>query len=92
MINDLFESIFQGEYVEIIQGIDMAKEGPIPVAIYGYVLDTDDKFIFIGDSPHEINKAILKSSIKIISITTPRTEEDDLLDSIPEPNREEDFN
>lgn len=92
MKEEVFELIFQGEYVEIIQSIDSSEGHMLPVAIYGYVLDTDDMFVFLGDSPGEITTAVLKSGIKIMRIAEPRSEEDELLDSLEEPKRDEDFN
>lgn len=52
---------FNGKYIEMITKVSiMTNEGPAPFIIEGYLIDEDNSYFYIGDTPIQINKRIKK--------------------------------
>lgn len=86
---DLLLLNFAGEHVEII--VDLNVEVPvispndpepimmnIPLPVQGYITDHDDRFIYLGLSPNQINQCIQKDYVVHISVVDEAMAEFDL--------------
>lgn len=68
------------------------KEIDEPVVFEGFLLDMDDEFLFLGDSPHEVCSAITRKDVNSIHILKALDIFSDVLDSMPEPTDDSDIN
>lgn len=66
-LSETFFLTFIGEFVEIV-GSFFHEKVEVPINIQGYILDTDNNYYYIGDSPEEITSAIRKDSVIYIQI------------------------
>lgn len=95
----VFFDTFIGEFVDVIsdlvetqrretdQGItEMMK----PLIIKGYVLDIDNDYVYLGETPNQVTYAVNKSTIKIITLAM--DELDERLVNLPDPVNESEFN
>ena len=87
---DIFLQNFAGEFVEVIldmkvpQNIEVNAEGEVitvegPLSVAGFVLDSDENFLFLSEDGENVNQAIQLKDIKHIAISTV-TEKDPLID------------
>lgn len=90
----MFLDIFQGEHVEIITKLIISDPNgnPTSFAIFGYLLDSDGVYCYMGDSPLQVTKAIKKEEISIIEIVEPDGIYKKILEEMPTPEDEEDEN
>jgi hypothetical protein len=100
----LFFQTFVGEYVQVTTDIMVksqleSEEGVIiqetPLVFQGFLLDEDSKYYYLGEGPGEIANAVKIDSVKGISIVPQvvvKTEFDNILDDMPDPESEEEFN
>ena len=97
----LFFLTFIGEYVQVTSNLMTKKqietdEGvgilETPITIVGYLLDEDDKYYYMGGRPDSVSDAIKKTSVKMIQIVEFKTELDEVLDSMGEPEDEKEIN
>lgn len=98
---DLFHITFIGEFVEIltpiyrkhIQGDESGvSDETIPIVLQGYILDIDDTYLYVGDTPEAITQAVFKNDARIIRIVKEQNPYDDMLDQMEMPNKREDVN
>lgn len=96
-----FFRTFIGEYVQVTTDMKASEQvsnedGSVfresPLVFEGFLLDEDKDFYFLGMSPDEVQHAVKKICVKHISIVPTRSIYDDLLESLPEPNKKEGFN
>jgi hypothetical protein len=93
--------VFIGEFVEILTGIEITTSAQseseitqqvLPLYFYGYFLDSDDDYIYLGENPKQICRALRLDEVKMIQIQKEPNELDDLLESLPTPKERKDFN
>lgn len=97
----LFESTFIGESVRIItnkeitesiQSEEEIKDITSSMVLYGVLLDKDDMYYYLGNSPEEVSQAIKISDVSIIQIEEIVDEFTEILDNMPNPSRKEEIN
>lgn len=90
MDTTLFSETFLGEYIEVIYNLKTVKGGFEPVALYGFLLDVDEDYYFMGDDALAITIAIPKAHNPLIRIVAAKTQEETLLDDmdLPDPDRQ----
>lgn len=99
----IFFEIFAGEYVEILTDLSIShtaqatEEGyisgpPMPMTVAGFVMDTDEYFIYLSPDGEQVNQALPVSAIKHIQIVEIKNELEQLLDEVPEPNNDAGYN
>ena len=81
--SETFFLTFIGEFVEVA-GSFFHGEVEVPIRIQGYILDSDDQFYFLGDTPEEISSAIRKTSVVYIEIVEDNPMKDALRDWEPD--------
>lgn len=87
---DLFWTTFMGEFVEILTRVDSPDR--MPLVAQGYLLDRDDEYYYLGEGILEVDAAIKKTDVVII---TSRKEKDptlEVLENTPIPFRPEGVN
>lgn len=93
IVNKFLEQ-FAGVEVEIFTGLiqkfevttpDGTSQEDAPIVVRGYILDIDDKWIYLGTSTAGIDKAIAFGPGLIIEAIKPHNEFDDMLDNMPTP-------
>lgn len=100
MVDKFFE-IFAGEYVEIITSLKtvheiQSEEGfvsqTLPFYVYGYLLDTDDDYIYLGEHPNNVSKVVSRKEVKAMEIHKEVDLYEEMLDSVEAPKNKKDFN
>lgn len=86
--NQTFIDTFLGEYVEII----LASESEGTLITRGFVLEITDTEIFIGTTPDAISGSIPRYGYKLITIDSPTSDEDALLDGLDIPKDKKEYN
>lgn len=69
-LTETFFLTFIGELVEIA-GSFYHGDSEAAIKIAGFVLDADDEFYYLGDSPDEITQAIRRDRVIYIQIMEP---------------------
>lgn len=64
----------------------------LPLNIQGYLLDYDENYYYVGHNPIEIDSAIKRKDISMISIHEPTDPTLEVLQDMPEPETDEDIN
>ena len=93
-MSTLFLKKFQGSFVELVINLTMTEElengdskvGPL--ILQSFVVDIDDKFVYLGQNPLQVDSAIKIDDIRLVNITDPSNYEDDILD----PERDKELN
>lgn len=83
--NDTFFLTMIGELVQIYCR-DVFKNSGLP--ILGYILDIDDDYFYIGDSPEEIVRCIKKSDVFMLEIYNEADESLRILENMEIPEDE----
>lgn len=95
---DTFILAFMGEFINVVTDIMILEyaqsemqtmEQNAPMVARGYLLDHDQKFLYLGDNPLEISQAISKSKVAMITIEKKRSKYDDILDEMGEPSKKD---
>jgi len=73
-----------GELVEVA-GSFYYNDAENAIKTSGYILDVDDEFFYLGDTPEEISQALRRDRIIYIQIITPKNEYRNLLDQMKVP-------
>lgn len=92
--NEIFAQNFVGQEVEFIMSVyfkqeDHSEEGSLiqqnPLAVRGFVLDIDDDYIYLGDTPNGITRFVRKNLIAGGDIVKESTNDgfDEILNSLP---------
>lgn len=93
-----FSSAFMGEEILITTDLietsaqtstDLEKN---PLYFQGILLDIDEDFYFLGDTPAEINQAVKKKNVVHIGIVEKVDEYEEILRDMPTPNNKEEIN
>lgn len=85
---------FQGKYLEFVINMQMTEElesGDTrvgPLVLKAFVVDVDDRFVYLGDNNLEIDSAVKIDDIRFVSIVDMSIFDDEILD----PERSEDLN
>ena len=91
---NVFFETFVGEMVQIfcktkmkqiLQDDHQTQEQESPVMFEGWLLDVDDYYYYLGDTPDEVCSAIDKTEFGSIHIVKEANLYDDILDSMDEP-------
>lgn len=99
--SEIFHTTFIGEQVEFLTSIpqhwsenteDGVISGTIPMIVQGYVLDIDDEYYYVGDTPHEVSRAVKRSEVLFIEIVSEKKVFDKILDQFPVPDNESEEN
>ena len=87
---DLFWNTFMGEYVEIL----CRTENPdkMPLVVQGYLLDRDDDYYYMGEGILEVDAAIKKNDVVIISNRKEKDATLEVLENMPLPFKPEGHN
>jgi hypothetical protein len=86
-INDTFFLSFVGELVEIA-GSFYHGEAENAIKTHGYILDIDDEFYYLGDTPEEVTQALRRDRVIYIQVLTPANEYREILDQLEVPEDE----
>jgi len=98
---DTFVLAFMGELVNVITDImivdytqndDNTLEQNAPMVARGYLLDSDENYLYLGDNPLEVSQAIARSRITMVQIDRKKSKYEELLDEMGDPNKREDIN
>lgn len=84
----IFKNIFLGEFVELVANIRL-EEGTGFNVIAGYLLDVDDDFYYLGHSSELVSDGIRKDAVMHISIISPKSKNEELLESLPQMRAED---
>jgi hypothetical protein len=99
--NEVFFLTFVGEFVSLLTSMVRtesvtAEEGTveetIPLVFQGYLLDADDDFFYLGDTPNEVNKVVKRAVVNALEITRQKDSFSDILDNVDIPDNKKDFN
>jgi hypothetical protein len=77
--NSVFLNVFVSEFVEIVSDLNITtsitvnEEGQtqpvqMPLTVSGFVMDTDDAFVYLSQDGENINQALPINSIKHVAI------------------------
>lgn len=98
---DTFVLAFMGEFVNVITDImivDYAQndvqtlEQNAPMVVKGFLLDSDNNYLYLGDNPLEVSQAIAKNRITVVQIERKKSKYEEMLDEMGDPNKKEDIN
>lgn len=95
-----FEMCFYGCFISLIFKQPVAEgsvtdENNAPLAIgsvRGYLLDMDDEYMYLGNSTYEIDYAIARDTIAMVSFVDIKTPEELILDAAETPDDETGYN
>jgi hypothetical protein len=100
--NSVFLNVFVSEFVEIVSDLNITtsitvnEEGQtqpvqMPLTVSGFVMDTDDSFVYLSQDGENINQAIPLKDVKHIAIVDVAAKEQQILDSVEFPEDEGSF-
>lgn len=93
-----FFDIFAGEFLEIITDLSVVQSGNLgeegqfipgpatPMIVNGFLMDCDAMFAYLSVDGEEVDQALPISSIKHVQITQIKSELDNILDEMPDPD------
>lgn len=100
--SNLFFETFVSEYVEIVQdyevthSISITDDGPtemkVPMTVAGFVMDSDDTFLYLGPDGESVTQALPLTSIKHIAIVQVTDPVEDMFEGLPDPEDKKNFN
>lgn len=64
----------------------------MPVFYEGILLDHDDEYYYLGSTPNEITQAVKKKQVVHIIVMEQKDIYEEILDSMPKPDKKEDVN
>ena len=73
----------------IVNGNYNDKLETMPVMYEGILLDHDTEYVYLGENINQIDQAISKRAIIQISLKAEINELDEILESMPDPKKEE---
>jgi hypothetical protein len=96
--NNIFFEVFCGEFCEIVTNLEVTNtinigddghthDTRMPLTLGGFLMDVDDEYIYLSDDGENVNQAFPKCDLKNIRIVDINAEVDNMLDSIPEPDK-----
>jgi len=89
----MFLKKFQGQYVEIVTKRDMLTDmGNAPLMVYGFVVDEDSTFLYLGENPIQIARALKKDDISLVEIADPNAQEEVHMMGGNDPENDEELN
>lgn len=89
----MFLKKFQSQYVEIITKRDMLTEmGNAPLMVYGFVVDMDSEFLYLGENPIQIARALSRADISLIEVSDPNLQHEDEMIGGTDPENDEELN
>lgn len=89
---------FMGEYINVVTDImilDYAQneaqtmEQNAPMVARGYLLDEDDKFVYLGDNPLEITQAISKNKVAMIQVERKKSKYEEMLEEMGDASKKD---
>lgn len=88
-----FQLSFIGEQVEMVVSIsgNQGEEG-MPLIINGFLLDMDDTYFYVGNTPNAISQCVVKEDVRLIAIVEEINELEEVLKSVPTPKNKEEGN
>lgn len=96
-----FESVFLGEFVTVFTTINTSsmtqqdetiRESNSPLAFEGFLIDTDESYYYLGQTPKEASMAIKVDTVLSVIISEPKNKYDELLDDIGDEPDESELN
>ncbi len=88
-----FHLSFIGEEVEMIVNIKSAQgEEGMPLIINGWLLDMDDIYFYIGNTPNAISQCVVREDVRLIAIVEEFNQLDEVLKNVPTPKNKEEGN
>lgn len=88
-----FQDNFIGEFVEVLCEITILDgDSKIPLAFQGYFIDFDSENFYFGENPLEVKQYVRKNLVGAMFKIEPKSVEDQILDSMDEPEDESEFN
>lgn len=86
-MNHMFGKKFQGSYMELIVNMTATEEQENgdyksgPLVLRAFIVDADDKFVYLGENPLQVDSFVKIEDIKYGVITDPSSFDDILVDS-----------
>lgn len=88
-----FQDNFLGEFVEVLCEITILDgDTKIPLAFQGYFIDFDGENFYFGENPLEVKQYVRKNLVGAMFKIEPKSVEDQILDSMDEPEDESELN
>jgi hypothetical protein len=73
----------------IVKGSYQDRLETMPVMYEGILLDHDSEFLYLGENINQIDQAINKNQVIQIALKAETNELDEILESMPDPKKEE---
>lgn len=74
---------------ESLDGEVSSEDTAHPLIVEGYMLDSDDTYVYLGPTPDQVGQAIKKDRIVFIQVLDKKDDISDIMDSlIPKPRRD----
>lgn len=86
-VSELFKHSFIGEVVEILAKSESEEKGMLMVR--GYLLDYDEEYLYLGETPLSVNTALKRDLVGLISISEQVDPDLELLENMPTPRGNE---
>lgn len=90
-INETFFLTFVGEHVELA-GSFYHSDQEAAIKVQGYILDIDDEYYYLGDTPEEITNAIKRDRVIYIQVIPKVNEYQQMLMEMDVPETDEEKN
>lgn len=102
--NEFFFTTFAGEYVRIITNVVInetleTEEGIAntsqPMIVEGFLLEFDDSFLYLGTGPGNVTHSVSKRCVSIVQVGEEQKAGamyDEILEAMPDPEKDGDIN
>lgn len=88
-----FEDNFVGQFVEVLCEINVLDgDTRVPLSFQGYFIDYDNDNYYFGENPIEVKQWIRKDLVGGMFKIDPKSIEEQILDSMEDPENESEFN
>lgn len=88
-----FQDNFIGEFVEVLCEINILDgDNKVPLAFQGYFIDYDTENYYFGENPIEIRQWVRRNLVGAMFKIEPKSTEEQILDSMEDPEDETEFN
>jgi hypothetical protein len=89
----VFVEVMTDRYISVSNETENGKfEKKKPFVIAGYLIDFDDEWVYIGSSEDQISDMIKVKRIITIGKSAPVDEYESMLDEVPTPENDDEFN
>lgn len=92
MASEFVQVVIDKDYEETKQTEEGVNTKKCPIIAYGYLVDEDDSYIYLGPAPDTISQAVQKEYIVHIELTSEEEQENSLKDMSDLPSEEKGWN